>query len=104
MARATSPHAALASRPGLRFRRARYRWRSTEWTPSTVSKERSPSGGIAGGHLSMVARVSSTPVWTRITRGLGAHSSAHVTPAELDTGTSLEVALADRTVTWLSGL
>jgi len=63
----------------FRFSRARYRWRSTERTPSTASKERSPSGGLAGGHLSIVARVSSTVVWTRITRGLGALSRAHVT-------------------------
>src|SRR5437867_7533005 len=79
MARATAPDTALASQPGSRFSRARYRWRSTEPTPATASKERSPSGGLAGGHFSMVARVSSTVVWTRITRGLGALSRAHVT-------------------------
>jgi hypothetical protein len=79
MARATPSDAALASQPGLRFSRARYRWRSTERTPSAASKQWSPSGGLAGGHFSMVARVSSTVVWTRITRGLGALSRAHVT-------------------------
>jgi len=57
-----------------------------ERTPSTASKERSPSGGLAGGHFSMVARVSSTVVWIRITQGSGALSRAHVTAGRTSSG------------------
>src|SRR5688572_18386987 len=95
MARATPTHAASALQPGLRFSRARYRCRSTERTPSTASKERSPSGGLAGGHVSMVARVSSTVMWRRITRGLGPLSRAHVTAGRTSGEAALSLPVQD---------